>query len=294
MRTLTAGLTTHLGLRAFVPVDLYELVVGGTTYRYTTHGSNLTGVSPAPTSTFTAYTVRSGSQRASSGLEADDLEVIVDHGGTGSIGGKDWVTAALDGDLDGAAFTRYEGFVDTSTGLLAGCVVAFIGDVAEVEPASTYLRLVVSVPAKRFNTKFPTLVCAPNCVWDFGSTGCGYSGPMNFTATLAAGSTLSKIYLSALPGSLPGTGSIWHFDRGYATVGGLRRSVTVHSSAAYLVPAPPFPAGAVEAAIGSSGALGLHLGCDKTPDTCSSTGRGYLRIASYLGAPWAPRSTEAE
>lgn len=292
-RTLSTALDTHLDARAFVPVDLYELVVGGTTYRFTTFGSALTGVAPAAVATYSVGVLQVEGQRQAAGLVADDLEVTVLHGGSEQLGGKAWVARALDGDLDGAAFKRFEGYVNPATSTLVGCVEVFRGDVAEVEPYSTTLRLVVSVPTKRMDQQFPSLIVQPGCIWDLGSSGCGYTGGIDKTATLATGSTASTLYLSALPAGIPGTEqAAARFVHGAAFAGGHRRAV-VGESSGHLLVAPPFPAGVIEGLIGSAGALTLRLGCSKHWWDCNSTAWGYQRIASYLGAPAAPSGRDA-
>lgn len=289
-RTLASPLSTYLANRAFLPVDLYELVIGGTTYRYTTAAANVTGIAPATVATYTAGFMQSGAQRAAAGLVADDLEVTV-LAPLETVGGKTWVARALDGDLDGCAFKRFEGYLDPAALTLVGCVEVFRGDVAEVEPSSTSVRMVVSVPSKRFDARFPTLSVQPGCVWDFGSAGCGYAGTKDFTATLAAGSTSTKLYLSSLPGGLPGTSTGLHqFVAGAALAGGYRRAVVDVYSTTYLIPSPPFPAGVIEGLIGSAGALSLRLGCNKTIGVCDSDAWGYKRATTAVGFLGAPRT----
>lgn len=289
-RSLASPYSTHLTNRAFIPVDLYELTVGGTTYRFTTFGANLTGIAPAAVATYTAGMMMAQGQRQAAGLVADDLEVEVLHGGTEQLGGKSWVARALDGDLDGAPFKRFEGCVDPTTSLLVGCAEVFVGQVSNRDPTSTRLRLVVSVPSKRFNAKFPALTVQPGCVWDLGSAGCGWAGTLDHTATLAAGSTASLLKAAATPGGLSGPNL---FLQGAAFAGGYRRAITDTATVDGGVtfrPSPPFPPGVIEGLIGSAGALTLRRGCNKTSGVCDSW---YSNISNFLGAPRAPSEKDA-
>lgn len=288
-RSLASPYSTHLANRAFIPVDLYELTVGGTTYRFTTFGANLTGVAPAAVATYTAGMMMAQGQRQAAGIVADDLEVEVLHGGTEQLGGKAWVARVLDGDLDGAPFRRFEGCVDPTTSLLVGCAEVFVGDVSDVEPTSTRVRLVVSVPSKRFNAKFPALTVQPGCVWDLGSAGCGWAGTLDHTATLAAGSTASLLHVATTPGGLAGPHL---FFQGAAFAGGYRRAITATAtpSDVTFTPSPPFPPGVIEGLIGSAGALTLRRGCAKSAGVCDSW---YGNLSNFLGAPSAPSEKDA-
>jgi hypothetical protein len=288
-RSLSSPLVTYLAARAFLPVDLYEIVIGGTTYRYTTHVANLTGVAPATVATYSTGFLQAQGQRQAAGLVADDLEVTVLGSGTETVGGKTWTARALDGDLDNCTFRRFEGYVDPGAGTLVGCVLVFVGDVAEVEPASTSLRMVVSVPSKRFDSSFPSLLIQSECVLDLGSTACGWAGTMEHSATLTAGSTGELLHVATVPGGLDGG---YRFFQGAAMAGGYRRSITntaTPSDVTFTV-SPPFPAGVIEGLIGSAGALTVRRGCAKKASICHGW---YSNLAHFLGAPRAVATSGA-
>ena len=303
MRTLSTALLNYLSLpgapspagsRAFVVADLFEFTVAATTYYFTNYDVDLTGVAPATVTTYTAGSIVLPRIRVrqSSGLQVDDLEITVGHGGTATLGGKTWVRRALDGDLDGAMFKTFRAFI-TPPSTVTGAVLLFSGEVASLEPASTSIRLVANVPTGRFNTRFPTMTVQPNCVWDLGSTGCGWGGTLDNPVTLAAGSTDAVLQITTLPtGS---TGSPYLFFQGGAMLGsGYRRSIidTGGSFGAYtFTVSPPFPAGTVAPLIGVANACSLRRGCNKTIGVCDAW---YSNSVHFLGAPQAPSSQAAK
>lgn len=299
MRTLSAELAAHLAGNAFLLADLYEIEIGGTTHRITSLDRDVTGVEPASAATYSSGQMLSRDRvRQSSGLAVDDLQITIAHGGQGAIGGKSWVRRALDGDLDAAPVRLYRAYLNPTTYAVVGCVALFAGEISDVEPGSTELRLVVASPASRFEERFPKLVVQPSCIWDFGSSECGYAGTLDFAATLATGSTSTVLKIADLPAGLPGSSpGVHQFAFGAAFLGGLRRSITTDVAAVTggytLRVTPPFPAGTAEALIGTTDALSLRLGCNKTPGVCDSAAWGYQRITSILAVPYGPASKEA-
>ena len=293
MRTLSGALTTHLAGSVFVLADLFEFVVGGTTYYRTNFDVDLTanGTDGAShTWSSSGAVLPRVRMRSSAGLEVDDLEISVGHGGTGTIGSKTWTRAALDGDLDGATVRLFRAYVNPTTSAVIGTVSMFVGEVSDLEPGSTSLRLVASVPSKRFGARFPALLVEPNCVHDLGSVGCAWAGTLDHATTLIAGSTSGLVKIAALPAGADGGSHL--FVQGSATVAGYRRSITTASNVpgefAFYV-SPPFPAGVVEGLIGSAGALTIRRGCLHTPGWCSTY---FSNLAHFLGAPMAPPGSE--
>ncbi len=284
------GAPTPAGGRSFVATDLFEFTVSGTTYYLTNFDRNLTGVVPATVGTYSAAgailpRVR---LRQSAGFEVDDLELLVGHGGSTTLGAKTWLRRAFDGDLDAAPVKVFRAFLNPSTFAVVGAFLLFDGKIQDLEPGASEMRLVVSVPTKQFDEKFPKLQVQPNCIWDLGSVDCGWAGTLDYTATIAAGSTASVIYVSAVPGGLDAS----KFMQGAAQVGGHWRAITntgIDPSPNFVM-SPPFPPGVVEALIGTAGALTVRLGCTKQYGVC---GEYFDNIAHYLGAPEAPSSGEA-
>ncbi|MEI6226317.1 MAG: DUF2163 domain-containing protein [Deltaproteobacteria bacterium] len=299
-RTLTDALKNYLSLpgapapagnRAFMAADLFEFTVAGTTYYRTNFDRDLTGVAPATVTTYTS----SGAVlprvrlRQTAGLSVDDLELDVGHGGTATLGAKTWVRRALDGDLDKAPLRLFRAFLDPTTFAVVGTVLLFDGQISDMEPGAAEMRLVATVSTKEFNASFPKVLVEPNCIWDLGSTDCGFAGTLNYTATLTAGSTASLLNVATVPGGLAGA---YLFFQGAAQVAGLWRLISNagDTPTPNFTVSPPFPAGVVEGLIGSAGALTVRRGCAKTPGWCATY---FSNIAHYLGAPNAPTAKEA-
>lgn len=295
MRTKTGTLDTHLATGLYELADLYEIDVWGTTYRLTSCDRNITGIAPASTAVYssTGAMFQRDRVRQSDGLQVDDLELVLAHGGTATLGSKTWVKAALDGDLDGAPFRLYRAYLDKTTFAMIGGTLLFSGRVAVAEPSSTEARIVVSVPSKTFNSRFPATVLQPNCVWALGDAGCGYAGTLSASLTVASGSTSTVVRFASLPGGFP----IAQFLNGLLTVGTDRRAITAVAAAgdgsSWAPPSgyafrvfPPLPAASVTA--GTTGTA--YRSCPKTVAACLGT---FNNLARFLGAPYAPTSKDA-
>ena len=221
MRSFTAGLEAHLARNVFVCADLYEFDVAGATYYFTSHNSNLTGVAPASVETYTAAVIERSRIRGADGLQVDDLDITLAHGG-GSLGGTTWVRRALDGDLDEAPVRVYRAFLNPSDFSMVGAYSRFAGVISQIDLASTSIRMVVAVSANQFALPFPTLTWEKTCIWTLGEPGCDYAGTMEYTVTIGAQSGLGWLHIDALP---TGVTDVLEFLMGTVTVAGIRRSV---------------------------------------------------------------------
>jgi hypothetical protein len=233
VRSFSTALEAHLARNAFICADLYEFDIGGTTYRLTSCDRNLTGVAPANASTYTAAVIERSRVRSSDGLQVDDLDITVMHGG-GSIGGVPWVTRALAGDIDGASVRMYRAFLLPADFSMVGCYLRFAGVVGPTEPGSTTMRVIVAVSADDFATPFPSLDWAETCIWTLGGPGCDYAGTLDYNVTVGDESGPGWLHIETLPGG--GALAQTAFGAGTITSAGVTR--TIGPMWAYPDPAP--------------------------------------------------------
>lgn len=280
MRTLSTALATYLEGNAYLCADLFEFDVGGSTYRLTNASQNLTGVSPAAASTYTAANIDRERIRSADGLQVDDLEISVAHGGTEGLGAKTWVRLALDGDLDEAPARAYRAYLAKTTHAVIGCYLRFAGVVAQVEPGSTSMRIVIAVSTNRFGASFPAVTYEQLCVWNLGGTGCDFAGTLDYSVTAGGDSTSTLFHIESLPGGVSGPEK---FFMGTVTSAGFVRTITniTNQSVGYgLVVSPAFPSAIV---VGSTGVA--RLGCNKTAGVCDGW---HNNLVNFMGAPVAP------
>jgi hypothetical protein len=286
------------GIRAFSMADLYEisspvLDAPGTATRFTswpsavTYGGNVfaSGV-VIPTR---------GKVRQQLGLEVDQLDMQVGHGGTAVYGSSSmtWAQAALTGALDGATVRLYRAFFDSSA-VLVDAVILFSGYVGEVEPKSTLVRLTVESVVARLKAPFPRMVLGAGCGWNLYDAGCGLTRPTTWDARTSAASSDPKVLKVAslnYSGGLVESGTAVRFKYGTVTITGptssplygLSRTVisSVDNGANHDVTvSPAFPS-----APGAGLTVKLQLGCNKTAAACETY---FSNLTHYAGAPVVP------
>ena len=289
MRSFETALEAHLARNAFVCADLYEFDIGGTTYRFTSCDRDLTGVAPADAETYTSGVFERSRIRASDGLQVDDLDLTLSHGG-GSVGGTAWVARALAGDLDEAPARLYRAYLNPSDFSMVGCYLRFEGVTSQIQPGSTTMRLVVAVSANQFARPFPALTYEETCIWTLGGPGCDYAGTLEYNVTVGDESGLGWLHIESLP---TGVTDSYEFAMGTITVAGVKRSIV------FMWDYPdPGPSGMVITSgfgfqvspawdtvpVAASTAV-MRRGCNRYASTCDSF---YDNLTHHMGVRYPP------
>jgi hypothetical protein len=280
LRELDTPLLVALEADHVVCADLYEFDVGATTYRFTSCDRDLTGIAPADVETYTAINIDRERIRTSDGLEVDDFEIAISHDSTAVIGGKTWVNASLDGDLDEAPVRVYRAYLRTSDWSVIGCYLRFQGVVSTPDPGSTTLRIVAVVSTDNFARAFPTLTYEMWCIWSLGGPGCDTAVTLDYTTAGNSHSTSGFLYIDALPGGV--AAKEW-FVGGVVTFNGHSRTILTVASDALgykFVVSPAF----LETLAGAT-PVTIRRGCTKSAASCHIY---FDNLTHHLGAPYAP------
>lgn len=284
MRTIPAGLATHLALNVFLIGDLFEITVRGTTYYLTNREVDISwggNTYLASGALLERSRVRQGSDGS-----IDDLDVRVMHAGTATLGGVTWVARYLAQDLAGAAFKLRRAYFSSST-TVVDTVLLFDGYVGPAQFGSTEGRLVVRSVASRLELELPKNLYQPQCGWSLYDSGCGATRPTTWDAvSVAASSTTTLVKMGST------TQAADYFKLGMVefltgALAGLSRTVvgSAQNGAAHdLTVSPPLPSAPAAAVT-----IRVRRGCDKTALTCD----GFGRLTHMLGAPMAPRADQA-
>jgi hypothetical protein len=280
----TPGAPSPAGVSVFVMGDLYEFtspVLG--VDRFTSWNANVSYGG----NTYTSGTVIPSRDRVRVrlGLDIDQLDMEVGHGGSAVFGSSSqtWAAAALSGALDGSTVKLYRAFFDSSAALV-DAVLLFGGYVGEVQPRSASVRLTVESVLAKLRQQWPKVVLGAGCNWDLYSAGCGLTRPSTWDAksTLAAtGPGLIKVASMVNTGFVDG--SVVVTAPTSSPLYGLSRTITSETASAgdmiYGV-APSWPS-----TPGAALTVKLTKGCDKRPETCSLV---HANLKRFTGAPLKP------
>jgi len=294
MRVLPPALRTAISQGKLVCADLFQIDATGTTYYFTNCDRDLV-LPEFAEPVYISMDISRGRIRASDGLEIDDFEIEIAHGGGGDLAGYTWVAAALADVLDEAPVRVYRAVLEPSDWSVIGAYLRFSGVVTDVEPGSSIMRLVVSASGNGFSRAFPNATYEKTCVWAFGGPGCDFPSTIDFTVTAGAESTVKVLHIATLPGGLTGAHL---FLAGFVTVGSESRTIidaaaagagtgvgTMVSTGYGFLLSPSFAV-----AIPDTATVGLSRGCIKTAAVCAPTGvGGWLdNLDHFMGAPVAP------
>lgn len=108
------------------------------------------------------------------------------------INGKPIAQAAHEGIFDGARIKLYRAFFDKNLALV-DVLFHFEGTVANVEPTSSEVRLVVKSELDRLNIKLPKHLFQPMCSNVFLDSGCDPNPPGTLRATVSSTGTLAGV-----------------------------------------------------------------------------------------------------
>lgn len=276
MKTASLAVRNYLYLgNEYLPAELYDLTVQGTTYRWTSAGRDI--VYGGNTYSASGPGIKRGRSRQATGLEIASIEVTIAAGSV-TLAGTPLLLAAVRGYFDNAPATISRVFLD-SAGAVVGGMTVFAGTVIEAKPGTTELVLTVRSALAMFDRMLPRRhfrVECPYVVYDPLTCKMSAAGFTDATKTVAAGSTTKSIVLSAVS-AMAVPGSIITLTAG-ALAGTKCVAASVSGTTVTLTDA-----------LASVPAVGVGLsilrGCDHKRDTCSSIFGNMLRYGGFPDTP---------
>jgi uncharacterized phage protein (TIGR02218 family) len=275
MKTATGALTATLYTNnAHLCADLYTFYFPAGTVYYTSADTDITsGVTYLSAG---GYLTR-GSARATAGVEVSTMDITI---GSGSfnVAGTSVVQAAVKGLLDGVRVKIDRAYMTTWGSVPNGVVNVFDGNVVQVEPTNTEVRVTVKSALAKLNERTPRRLFQPQCPYMLFDTGCGLvDTSFRDAQATVAGSTTTMVSASS-PSARAYPGSRLTFWSG--PLSGTSYTIVSTGSATQFNVFPAMPSAPGIALIY------IFNGCDKTRATCSGT---FSNIARFGGFPDAPK-----
>jgi uncharacterized phage protein (TIGR02218 family) len=270
VRSASAGLISFLeGNDTAIVADLLTITLqGGTVYRWTSYSEDITtdGHTWTAGGTGTAPLVGRGKVRDTIGLDPSDLDISLLCGDSAELGGQRLAAAAVAGAFDWATVTLHRAYM-SSPGVVVGTLVRFAGQVSEVTPAGSAVRLSVRSDLEALNQVLPRNVYRELCIHAVFDAGCGLAvASYTTTGTVQAGSTAALVKLNVLTSSGYYNGGRFVFTSG--ALDGVERTIATYINSGgvgnftFTTPLPSAPA--------TSDGASVIPGCDKTMAICSS------------------------
>ena len=261
MKAASSALIALLASGQYRYADLYTFTLRtGAVLRYTSADTDITlgGNLFRSGGEVSGYAlVEGGRMRSVRGLEVDTTDITIAPGANDQVNGLGLLQAARQGLFDRAGVLKERAFMASWGDTSAGTLIAFSGEVAEVSPSRTGIKLSVKSDIYLLNTNMPRAVYQTSCPHTFGDTGCGFvRSTLAATSTALAGSTAWSILCGL-------TQAADYFDLGTITFtagvnAGVSRGVKL-SAPGSVTTFSPFPNAP---AVGD--AFLITPGCDKT------------------------------
>lgn len=280
MKTISNALTTLFNSSAqFAVADLYTFTfLDGSVLRTTdadvalSFGGN-TWLSAAPICERTKVRVRVG-------VEVDTLEILIHPQPTDTVSGLAWPTAARQGYLDGATVLVETAYLTTWPTVI-GTIHVFSGNVSDVFPARTEIKVTAKSLLELLNRPFPRNVYQTTCLHTVYDAGCAVA-KTSYTATGTIAASPAPAVTSFKTGNAQAAG---YFDQGVVTFtsganAGLKRTIKAYDPTTGFTFALPLP---VAPAAGDT--ISAFAGCDKQKATC---GAKFSNLGRFRGYPWIP------
>lgn len=285
MRTASAPLLALLnGSNAFRMCDLLQITLNdGTVLRYA--GSD-TEVTYAGQTYTTAVGFQRERTRMTRSLEVDSLNITLLTDGASTLAGVPFARAAADGSFDAARVKLMRAFFDVSLGALVDAIVLFEGEVADVDPGSTEVKMSVESELGRLNVKVPSNVIAPACNLTVFSAGCGVVKATFTSSKVAASGCTTTTVIMTVDAQVND-----YYRLGVVTFTsganiGMRRGVKGYvASTKTLTLTIPLPAAPT-----AGDTFNIYPGCDKTAAMCLAR---YNNLNRFRGFPYVPRPEDA-
>lgn len=221
-----------------------------------------------------AVGIEGGLCHSQSGTDPDTIEVVL--AGTISLGGAPLTQAALGLTFKGARVLVEDVYFDGPNpgGTAVGSMVVFDGTIYGVDPRSLRTKLTIMSPMAAAESRKGLRIVSAPCPFAVYDADCGATIQESST-TIAAGSTLTRVKLAAIPPEAA-PGSRLTFDTGALADVALR----VRAVGADYVD--------LERGVASVPAAGVSVtvrrGCDHTAAGCRLLGN----IVRFGGTPYAP------
>jgi uncharacterized phage protein (TIGR02218 family) len=158
-------------------------------------------------------------------------------------------------------------------------IIIFDGNVVEVEPGSTEVRVTVRSALSKLSTEIPKRLIQPQCPYSLYDTNCGVAeAAWTHARTAASGTTASVVKLSSSSTNATVGGRLTVTSGTYS---GQTRTIKAVSGVdvTLAIPLPGAPA--------TGAGLSVAKGCDKTRAAC----RGFSNIARFGGFPDTPKAS---
>jgi len=258
--------------------DLFTIsLISGGVYRYTSADIPITvGLN---TFLHDNVIVERGSIRSVSGIEVDTLNLEVKASNNHFIDGVQWMTAAIDGRLDGAVVLIERAFMTDWALPPVGTLVLFSGLVSDLSATRSKIDITVKSSIERLNTKMPRNLYQASCSLTVYDSNCLVN---KVAFTISSSATVNSTTGQYIQSGLANPDG-W-FDQGVVTFtsGGnnlLKRTVKSFIAGKFTfaleLPTPPL--------IGDT--FTVFPGCDKTQTTCTSKFNNLIR---FRGFPYIP------
>jgi uncharacterized phage protein (TIGR02218 family) len=214
------------------------------------------------------------------GIEVDSVNLTVKPSATDLLGGLKWQAAARQGYLDGATVLIETAYL-TAWPTVIGTLHVFSGDVADVNPSRSDVKVTVKSALERLNRPFPRNVYQSVCLHTVYNTGCALAKTA-FTATGIVVASPAPTKNSFKTGNAQALG---YFDQGVVTFtsganAGLKRTVRSYDPAVGFTFALPLPAPP-----SAGDGISVFAGCDKTIGTCRTK---FNNLGRFRGMPFIP------
>ncbi len=268
--------------RQFWIADLYTLTLAsGAAHRFTSADRDLVHDGAQ----FFAGSLKFVRERVRvvTGLEVDELRVVVHSDGETLLGADRFLPFARAGGLDGATLALERAFMAEFGDVSAGAVPLFFGRVADVTLRRTSVELMVKSPLELLNVKLPRNVYQPTCLHTVYDAGCGLDrSAFAVAATVAPGSTFSIVNTALVePAGWFDLGLV-RFESGPAA--GHTRTVKSYASGMLTLATPLLSTPAV------GDRVTVWPGCDRLQATCQNK---FDNLANFRGFPYIPEPETA-
>ena len=285
MKTISGALTTLFNSsNAFAKADLFTWIFfDGTILRTTSADRALTW--GGNTFSSCAPAIERTRVKLKVGVDADSMDLTVMPGAAETISGLTWQSASRQGYLDGAKVLVETAYIETWP-TVVGVLHVFQGQVSDIYPERTMIRVEVKSALELLAQPFPRNVYQSVCSRTVYDAGCG-AVKASFTATGTVAASPAPTLTSFKTGNAQAAG---YFDQGVVTFtsganSGLKRTIKSYNPATGFTFALPLP---TPPAAGDT--ISVFAGCDKTLATCRTK---FANSGKFRGFPWVPNPETA-
>jgi uncharacterized phage protein (TIGR02218 family) len=271
------------GTSDYLMADLYTLTLsGGTILRWTSCDIPLVfgGQDFDPAGKNNAPGIVRGTVEKSLGLAVSTLDLTLHCGDSVQLLGIPMPLAAHNGAFDNAQVQLDRTFMATWGDTSAGAVPLFYGNVGEVNPTSTTVKLNCRDIVDLLNVQMPKNLFLPMCSHLLYDPGCGISkAAFTISATIAAGASVTTFHAATSTGKPAG-----YFQDGVLTMtsgaaAGATRAVMSFDGTQFIL------AMALPAAPAAGDTFTVSAGCPRDYGTCGSRFSNQVHFRGFKDVP---------